>query len=211
MELNIETGYFLKRQLDIIIAIFFLFLLSPFFVVIYFILKLSGCNKAFFIQKRAGLNGKTFNLLKFRTMNDCTDENGRLLDDHLRIHPLGNLLRTTSLDEIPQLLNVIKGDMSIVGPRPLLPEYLPLYTEDQKKRHLVKPGITGLAQVNGRNLITWESKFNFDKFYVENCSLVLDIKILFKTLLVVFSARGVNGAHGAPLGRFNGTNESLAV
>ncbi len=211
METNVGIGYFLKRPLDVIIALFFLLLLSPFFVLIYFILKLSGCNKAFFIQKRAGLHGKTFNLMKFRTMSDCTDEHGRLLDDHLRIHPLGNLLRTSSLDEIPQLLNVIKGDMSIVGPRPLLPEYLPLYTKTQRKRHLVKPGITGLAQVNGRNLISWESKFNFDQSYVENCSLGLDIKILFKTLSVVFSTRGVNAAHGAPLGRFNGTNESLAV
>ena len=211
MEYSFERGYVLKRTLDLVLGVCLLFLLSPFFVLVYFILKFSGCNKAFFIQKRAGLNGHTFNLMKFRTMSDCTDEHGRLLDDHLRMHPLGNLLRMTSLDELPQLLNVIKGDMSIVGPRPLLPEYLPLYTPDQLKRHLVKPGITGLAQVNGRNLITWDSKFNFDKIYVENCSLGLDIKILFKTLLVVFSTRGVNGSHGMPLGRFTGSNESLAI
>ena len=211
MDYSFERGYVLKRTLDLVLGICLLFLLSPFFVLVYIILKFSGCNKAFFIQKRAGLNGHTFNLMKFRTMSDCKDEHGRLLDDHLRMHPLGNILRMTSLDELPQLLNVIKGDMSIVGPRPLLPEYLPLYTPDQLKRHLVKPGITGLAQVNGRNLITWDSKFNFEKIYVENCSLGLDINILFKTLLVVFSTRGVNGSHGMPLGRFTGSNESLAI
>jgi sugar transferase EpsL len=211
MELNVEKGYYLKRAFDLILGSSLLIVLSPLFVLLYAILKASGCNQAFFIQKRAGLNGESFNLMKFRTMTDCTDAHGRLLDDHLRIHPLGNFIRMTSLDELPQLLNVIKGDMSIVGPRPLLPEYLPLYTPDQLKRHLVKPGITGLAQVNGRNLITWDSKFNYDKIYVENCSLGLDIKILFKTLMVVFSARGVNGSHGLPLGRFTGSTESLAI
>ncbi|MFM1963289.1 MAG: hypothetical protein RLZZ172_2134 [Bacteroidota bacterium] len=211
MELNVEKGYFLKRAIDLILSSSLLIVLSPLFVLLYIVLKASGCNQAFFIQKRAGLNGKTFNLMKFRTMNDCTDEHGRLLEDHLRMHPLGNIIRMTSLDELPQLLNVIKGDMSIVGPRPLLPEYLSLYTPDQLKRHLVKPGITGLAQVNGRNLITWDAKFNYDKIYVENCSLGLDIKILFKTLLVVCSTRGVNGSHGMPLGKFTGSNESLAI
>jgi lipopolysaccharide/colanic/teichoic acid biosynthesis glycosyltransferase len=211
MELNVEKGYFLKRAVDLLLGVTMLFLLSPFFVLVYIILKVSGCKQAFFVQKRAGLHGSTFNLLKFRTMSDCTDANGKLLDDHLRMHPLGNLLRMTSLDEIPQLINVIKGDMSIVGPRPLLPDYLPLYSEEQLKRHLVKPGITGMAQVNGRNLITWESKFNYDLVYVESCSLMLDIKILFKTLWVVFGAKGINGNHGLPLGRFTGTDESLAI
>ena len=202
MELNVVKGYYLKRAFDLILSSSLLIVLSPLFVLLYAILKASGCNQAFFIQKRAGLNGKSFNLMKFRTMTDCTDAHGRLLDDHIRIHPLGNFIRMTSLDELPQLLNVIKGDMSIVGPRPLLPEYLPLYTPDQLKRHLVKPGITGLAQVNGRNAISWTEKFKLDVYYVDHLSFVLDFKILFMTIKNILLRKGISAAGHATMEEF---------
>jgi lipopolysaccharide/colanic/teichoic acid biosynthesis glycosyltransferase len=160
----------------------------------------------FFFQLRPGLNGKIFKVIKFKTMNDRRDSTGQLLPDADRLTALGKFIRKTSLDEIPQLLNVIKGDMSLVGPRPLLVEYLPLYNETQKRRHNVKPGITGWAQVNGRNAISWSQKFAYDIYYVDNVSLMMDIKILFLTVKKVFVSEGINSATSVTMEKFTGEN-----
>jgi lipopolysaccharide/colanic/teichoic acid biosynthesis glycosyltransferase len=158
----------------------------------------------FFFQTRPGKNEKLFKIIKFKTMTDARDAKGELLPDKERITWIGNIIRKTSLDEIPQLLNVIKGDMALVGPRPLLPEYLPLYDEEQKKRHLVKPGITGWAQVNGRNAISWKEKFKYDVWYVENQSFLLDVKILFLTVKKVFKSEGISAANSVTMEKFRG-------
>jgi len=183
---------YIKRIIDIVVASLSLIVLSPLFLIVAIGLYFVNQGKPFFIQKRPGLHGSIFKIVKFKTMNDKKDAAGTLLPDAQRLTAIGAFVRKTSVDELPQLLNVIKGDMSIVGPRPLLPEYLALYTAEQAKRHNVKPGITGWAQVNGRNAISWGKKFEYDVWYVENFSFLLDIKILFLTVKKVFVSEGIN-------------------
>src|SRR5690554_6714543 len=169
---------FIKRVLDFLISLIGIVLLSPLMCVVWVALLIANQGKPLFFQERPGKDEKIFNIIKFKTMNDRTDLEGNLLPDSVRLTKIGEIVRRTSLDEIPQLFNVLKGDMSLIGPRPLLPAYLPLYTPEQKRRHLVKPGITGWAQVNGRNAISWEQKFILDIYYVEHLSFMLDCKIL---------------------------------
>lgn len=182
---------FFKRLLDFLFACFGIVVLSPVFLAIIIALYNSSDGKPFFIQERPGEDGKIFKLIKFKTMNDKRDSKGNLLPMGERITSLGAFLRKTSLDEIPQLFNVIKGDMSLMGPRPLLKEYLPMYTDRQKERHLVKPGITGWAQVNGRNQVTWKDKFEMDIWYVDNISFKLDAIIFFKTIKKIITKSDV--------------------
>jgi len=186
---------FFKRIIDFFAALIGLLVLSPIFIIVTVGLYLANGGKPFFFQSRPGLNERIFKIIKFKTMNDKKDEIGNLLSDVDRLTPLGSFVRKTSLDEIPQLINVLKGDMSLIGPRPMLPEYLPLYSEKHKKRHNVKPGITGLAQVKGRNTMKFSERFNNDVYYVEKLSLILDIKILFLTVKSVLfkSSTIVNG------------------
>ncbi|MEX0995990.1 MAG: sugar transferase [Flavobacteriaceae bacterium] len=193
-----------KRVLDFILALIGLLVLSPVFLIVSIALLFANNGKPFFIQTRPGKHGRLFNIIKFKTMTDEKDAEGRLLPDSERLTAVGKFVRKTSLDELPQLINVLKGDMSFVGPRPLLPEYLPLYNKEQKKRHDVKPGITGWAQVNGRNAISWEQKFVLDVWYVQNQSFVLDLKILFLTMKKVFVSEGINKAGQATTERFRG-------
>ena len=183
----------------------FLFL-SPVFVLVTIGLFFANDGKPFFFQLRPGKNGKIFKIIKFKTMTDKKDENGNLLPDADRLTKIGSFVRKTSLDEIPQLLNVIKGDMSLVGPRPLLPKYLELYNDFQRRRNEVKPGITGWAQVNGRNSISWEKKFEYDVWYVDNVSFLLDIKILILTVLKVVKSEGINEQGQATSNEFKGNN-----
>ncbi|MCP4168942.1 MAG: sugar transferase [Chloroflexi bacterium] len=181
-----------KRCLDLLLTIPALILLSPLLAVIVTLVRLKLGAPVFFRQQRPGLHGKPFMLIKFRTMTDACDAEGNLLPDAERLTSFGRFLRSTSLDELPELWNVVKGDMSQVGPRPLRMEYLPLYTEHQARRHEVKPGITGWAQVNGRNILTWEQKFALDVWYVDNVSLFLDVKIIFLTLWKILKREGIN-------------------
>jgi undecaprenyl phosphate N,N'-diacetylbacillosamine 1-phosphate transferase len=183
---------FFKKNIDFSFAIIGLLLFSPLFIIVTIGLYFANQGKPFFFQLRPGKNGKIFKIIKFKTMNDKKDELENSLTDDQRLTKIGKLVRKTSLDEIPQLINVIKGDMSLIGPRPLLPEYLPLYNEKQNRRHEVKPGITGWAQVNGRNAISWQQKFEYDVWYVENLNFFLDIKILFLTVKKVFKSEGIN-------------------
>lgn len=180
-----------KRLIDFLVAIFGLIILSPIFLFITLILSFLNKGNPFFFQKRPGKNNKIFKIIKFKTMNDKKDKEGNLLPMGERITPFGSFLRKTSLDEMPQLLNIIRGDMSIVGPRPLLEQYLPLYTERQKKRHNIKPGITGWAQINGRNQVSWKEKFEMDIWYVENVSLKTDFLIILKTAKQVLLRKDV--------------------
>jgi lipopolysaccharide/colanic/teichoic acid biosynthesis glycosyltransferase len=196
--------FIIKRILDIIFAIVGFLLISPFFIIITIILFIANSGKPFFFQRRPGLHGKIFKVIKFKTMNDKRSRTGNLLPDEQRLTAVGNLIRKSSLDELPQLLNVIKGDMSLIGPRPLLVDYLPLYNEIQKKRHCVKPGITGWAQVNGRNNISWQQKFEYDVWYVDHLSFILDIRIIFLTLKKVFKSEGISSASSATMERFTG-------
>jgi len=182
----------LKRLLDFFGALFLIILLSPLMATIAILIAFTLGRPVIFKQIRPGLHGRPFYLYKFRTMTDCRDKNGQLLPDEDRLTPFGKWLRKYSLDELPQLFNVIKGDLSFVGPRPLLMEYLPLYTPEQALRHVVKPGITGWAQVNGRNAISWEEKFALDLWYVENQSIWLDLKILFLTIIKVVRSEGIS-------------------
>jgi len=198
-------SFFLKQILDIISALLVFTILFPVFLTI-FILLLINNGKPFFFQKRPGKNEKIFKVIKFKTMTDKKDKDGNLLPDSDRLTSIGKFVRKTSLDELPQLINVLKGDMSIVGPRPLLPEYLSIYNEDQKIRHNVKPGITGWAQVNGRNAISWTKKFEYDQWYVKNISFVLDLKILFKTVLKVIKSEGINSKNAVTTEKFTGFN-----
>lgn len=193
-----------KRLIDVVAATIAFILLSPVFIVVTVLLFIANNGKPYFFQARPGLNAEIFKVIKFKTMNDKRDANGQLLPDADRLTTIGNFVRKTSLDEIPQMLNVIKGDMSLVGPRPLLVEYLPLYNERQKKRHSVKPGITGWAQVNGRNAISWQQKFELDVWYVENISFILDVKILWLTVVKVFKSEGINSATSATMEKFTG-------
>jgi lipopolysaccharide/colanic/teichoic acid biosynthesis glycosyltransferase len=195
----------IKPLLDGIIALVALLVLAPVWVLLLLLLTLTTNGHPFFFQRRPGLHGKIFRIIKFRTMNNQRDMNGRLLPDAQRLTPLGKLLRKTSLDEIPQLVNVVKGDMSLVGPRPLLVEYLPLYSPEQRRRHNVRPGITGWAQVNGRNAISWEQKFAYDVWYADHVSMQLDIKIMIKTIVKVFKSEGINSQTSVTMEKFKGS------
>lgn len=195
---------FIKTFLDKIISLIVLFILSPIFFIVTLLLVISNKGNAFFIQSRPGLKGKLFNIIKFKTMTDKKDGDGNLLTDAERLTKVGVFIRKTSLDEIPQLINVLKGDMSLIGPRPLLPQYLALYNEFQNKRHGVRPGITGWAQVNGRNAISWEKKFEYDVWYVDHISFVLDMKIFFLTLKKVYQSEGISANDSVTTEAFKG-------
>jgi len=184
--------FIFKPVLDFIAAVSILIILSPILLLTTILLLFANSGKPFFLQRRPGKNEKIFNIIKFKTMNDKKDAQGQLLSDTQRLTTVGKIIRKTSIDEIPQLINVIKGDMSLVGPRPLLPRYIPYYTDTEKKRHDVKPGITGLAQINGRNLIEWDDKLRLDVEYVQNISLKLDISILFKTVNKVITSKDIS-------------------
>jgi lipopolysaccharide/colanic/teichoic acid biosynthesis glycosyltransferase len=196
--------YFFKYGIDFVAAFAGLVLLSPVFLTVTLLLFFVNRGKPFFTQFRPGKDGQIFRLIKFKTMNDQKDVQGNLLPDVERLTKTGDLIRKTSLDEIPQLLNVLKGDMSLVGPRPLLVEYLPFYSAVQSRRHEVRPGITGWAQVNGRNAISWEEKFRLDVWYVDHLSLCLDFRILWKTVRKVFRSEGINSAPTVTMERFTG-------
>jgi len=197
---------YLKRVLDIVISVFALIVLSPIMVFTAIIIRITLGTPVIFCQERPGKNEKIFKLYKFRTMSDEKDENGNLLPDEKRMGKIGSFIRKFSLDEIPEFWNILKGDMSFIGPRPLLVQYLPLYNEFQHKRHLVRPGLTGLAQVNGRNLLSFEERFEYDVNYVSNVSLWLDLKILFLTFSTVFSRKGVSSENCATMEYFTGTD-----
>lgn len=198
----------LKRLLDIIIALIALILLSPVLVIVAYLVRKKLGSPVLFRQLRPGLRGRPFEMIKFRTMRDAVDTQGQPLPDAERLTPFGNMLRSTSLDELPELWNVIKGEMSIVGPRPLLMEYLPLYNAEQAKRHHVRPGITGYAQINGRNAISWEQKFKLDTWYVEHQSLWLDFKIMLKTVKKVLIRDGISAEGEATMSKFTGTTDT---
>ncbi len=195
---------YIKRLMDFIASLVGLSLISPIFLIITIFLYFANQGKPFFIQPRPGKNGVIFNIVKFKTMNDKKDNEGKLLSDAERLTPIGSFVRKTSLDELPQLLNVLKGDMSLIGPRPLLAHYLHLYSDFQNRRHEVKPGITGWAQVNGRNAISWDKKFEYDVWYVDHLSFGLDVKILFKTIQKVIKKEGINAADAATIEPFDG-------
>ena len=195
-----------KPLFDKLFAIILLICSSPLTIPISIILWFSNNGKPFFLQKRPGKNEVIFKIIKFKTMNDNKDANGNLLPDADRLTWIGRFVRKTSLDEIPQMINVLKGDMSLIGPRPLLVQYLPLYNAEQKKRHLVKPGITGWAQVNGRNAISWEEKFIFDVWYVNNISFMIDLGIFIKTIINIFSLKGITQEGEATMSEFKGVN-----
>ncbi|MCL9805127.1 sugar transferase [Flavobacterium amniphilum] len=194
----------IKPLLDFVFSFIGLVLLFPLFVVVCCFLFVANQGKVFFIQERPGKNTKIFKIYKFKTMNDKRGADGKLLHDSERLTSVGKFVRKTSLDEIPQLINVLKGDMSLIGPRPLLTSYVHLYNEFQNRRHEVKPGITGWAQVNGRNAISWDQKFAYDVWYVENCSFLVDVKIIFRTFLKVIKKEGINAADAATIEPFNG-------
>ena len=195
---------YLKQAFDSLVAFFAFLVLSPLFILCCLFLAIANNGHIFFFQPRPGKDERIFTVIKFKTMNDRKDVMGNLLPDAVRLTTIGKIVRKTSLDEIPQLLNVIKGDMSLVGPRPLLVEYLPLYNEAQQKRHKVKPGITGWAQVNGRNAIGWQQKFEYDVWYVDHLSFGLDMKILVMTVAKVFKTEGINAAGSATMEKFKG-------
>ncbi|RNC88686.1 MAG: sugar transferase [Allomuricauda sp.] len=201
---------FIKTGVDFIVALIAAVLLSPIILVLIILLTFANNGKPFFFQKRPGKNEKIFSIIKFKTMNDKKDEEGNLRPDKERITKVGSFVRKTSLDELLQLINVIKGDMSIVGPRPLLVDYLPLYNQEEAKRHLVKPGITGWAQINGRNAISWEKRLKLDVWYVENISFLTDLKILFKTVEKVIKQDGATTSDNDTMGRFMGTSNGNA-
>lgn len=196
---------FTKPLADFFVALVVFIILSPVFLVVVILLAIANSGKPFFFQRRPGKNEKIFKVIKFKTMNDRKDKHGELLPDADRLTAIGSFIRKTSLDELPQMLNVIKGDMSIVGPRPLLVEYLPLYNETQKHRHDVRPGITGWAQVNGRNAIAWKQKFDYDVWYVNNISFLLDFKILLRTVRNVVKSEGISSATSATMEKFTGS------
>lgn len=198
----------MKRLLDILVAGIAIVLLSPAMIVVMMLINKKLGSPIFFQQVRPGLGGKPFKMVKFRTMLDAVDSQGNPLPDEVRLTDFGKFLRSTSLDELPELWNVLKGDMSLVGPRPLLMEYLPLYSADQARRHEVRPGVTGWAQINGRNAISWEQKFELDTWYVDNQSLWLDIKILFLTVWKVVHRDGISAAGEATMSRFMGSSDS---
>ncbi|MBQ2115553.1 MAG: sugar transferase [Lachnospiraceae bacterium] len=198
---------FVKRFFDIIISFTALVILSPVLLIVALLVKIKLGSPVIFHQQRPGYHEKIFGLCKFRTMTDERDENGELLPDAVRLTKFGKALRATSLDELPELWNILKGDMSLIGPRPLLVKYLPLYNDFQKQRHDVRPGLTGWAQVNGRNTISWEQRFEYDVYYVEHMSFLMDLKILFQTVAVVFKHNDINSATDATMEAFTGTGK----
>lgn len=199
---------YIKRGMDFAVAFVALLVLSPLMLIVSMLIKLNRDGPVLFKQKRPGINGKIFTVYKFRTMSVKThDENGRELSDFERMSKIGSLLRKTSVDELPQFINILKGDMSFIGPRPLLTEYLELYTPEQMRRHEVRPGISGWAQVNGRNTITWEEKFRYDVEYVDKMSLKMDIYILIKTVLNVLKQDGINSGEANTMEKFRGTDK----
>lgn len=198
---------FFKQIIDFIIVFCVLFVIWPILLLI--TIWLHFANKgagAFFTQERPGKNGRIFKVIKFKTMTDERDADGNLLPDAERLTKVGRFVRSTSIDELPQLINVLKGDMALIGPRPLLPKYLPLYSKEQARRHEVRPGITGWAQVNGRNTISWAKKFELDVWYVDHCSLSTDLKIIIMTVMKVLKREGINSATAATMEAFNGNN-----
>jgi len=196
----------MKRLFDIILSLILILLFSPIFIITFIIIFFKIGRPVLFTQVRPGLNEKLFTIYKFRTMSNETDNNGQLLSDKERLKGVGILIRKASLDELPQLFNVLKGEMSFVGPRPLLVEYLELYNKEQKRRHNVVPGISGWAQVNGRNAISWEQKFEYDVWYVDNQSFLLDIKILWMTFLKVVNRSDISSSNSVTIDKFKGTN-----
>lgn len=196
--------HFFKRSIDFLVAFFGLLLLTPIFIMIMLILTIANHGHPFFFQKRPGKGGEVFKIIKFKSMNDKKDEAGNFLPDEQRLTKVGSFVRKTSLDEIPQLINVLKGDMSLIGPRPLLEQYLPLYNDFQKKRHEIRPGITGWAQVNGRNAISWDEKFAYDIWYVKNLSFALDMKIIIMTIRKVLRREGISQEGAATMEYFKG-------
>ena len=197
---------FVKRLLDITISLIALIFLLPLMSLIYLSVRINLGSPAFFLQERVGKDNKIFKIIKFRTMKNSTDKNGNLLSDNERVTKFGRFLRSFSLDELPELINILKGDMSLVGPRALLVQYLGLYNDEQIRRHEVLPGLTGLAQINGRNSITWSEKFKLDVWYVDNWSLWLDIKIFFLTFWKVLKREGINQSESVTMEYFNGSN-----
>mgnify|MGYP001190341274 FL=1 len=204
---GIYKRYF-KRPMDFVLALFAIVVLSPVFIIVALLVRINLGSPVIFKQQRPGLNEKIFTMYKFRTMTNETDENGNLLPNEQRHTKFGKFLRSTSLDELPELFNVLKGDMSLIGPRPLLIEYLPLYNKHQKRRHEVRPGLSGLAQVRGRNSITWEEKFDYDVYYVDNISFLLDLKLMFETIIKVFKRDGVNSSETVTMEKFTGTDRN---
>lgn len=202
---------FFKRAIDITVSFILLVVTLPFTLLAGILLAFANKGKIFFIQQRPGLHGKPFYIVKFRTMNDSRDAEGNLLPDDVRLTPVGKLVRKTSVDELPQLINVLKGDISLIGPRPLLMEYLPLYSPSQARRHEVRPGITGWAQVNGRNRTTWEKRFAEDIFYVDNVSFLLDLKIFFLTIIKILKVEGISGEGTITMEKFKGNGEVSQV
>lgn len=196
----------IKRSIDIIGSLAGLIILSPIFIIVAILVRTKLGSPIFFTQDRVGKDGKVFKMIKFRSMLDSTNKWGELLEDEERLTPFGKKLRSTSLDELPELINVLKGDMSLVGPRPLLVEYIPLYSEHQFRRHEVRPGITGWAQVNGRNSIDWTTRLNLDVDYVDSSNVILDIKILFLTILKVIKKDGISQENHATMEKFTGNN-----
>ncbi|MDP5200700.1 sugar transferase [Flavobacterium sp. DG2-3] len=192
-----------KRLIDFLISLLVLILTLPLFFILLILLAFANNGNPFFVQRRPGKDEKIFEIIKFKTMNDKKDSEGHFLDDEKRLTKIGAIVRKTSLDEIPQLINVLKGDMSLIGPRPLLPDYLPYYDDFQKQRHRIKPGITGWAQVNGRNAISWEEKFKYDVWYVNNISLWLDLKIIIKTIRKIFKISEVSAEKHVTMPRFD--------
>lgn len=197
---------FMKRLFDLVFSVIVLLLTSPLWIVTALLLFVQNKGEIFFFQERPGWREKPFKIIKFKTMTDEKDGNGNLLSDVERITVIGKWIRKLSLDELPQMLNVVKGDMSLVGPRPLLFKYLPLYSDEQRRRHDVKPGITGWAQVNGRNSISWEKKFKLDVWYVDHVSFKLDVKIIWLTVIKVLKREGINQTKARPMQPFDGTN-----
>ena len=198
---------YIKRFLDFSLSLFALLVLSPFLILFIILGAIIMKGNPFFTQDRPGKDEKIFKLIKFRTMTCETDENGELLPDDKRLTKYGKFIRSTSIDELPELINILKGDMSIIGPRPLLVKYLPLYNEQQKQRHLVRPGLTGLAQASGRNAVSWEEKFAFDVEYVHNITFLNDVKIIFKTVGAVFAREGITSETSVTMEEFKGTEK----
>jgi undecaprenyl phosphate N,N'-diacetylbacillosamine 1-phosphate transferase len=196
-----------KSFFDFFAALLGLLFLSPLLLFIWIALSIANKGKPFFFQLRPGKNEKLFKIIKFKTMTDCKNINGNLLSDAERLTKVGSFVRKTSLDEIPQLINVLKGDMSLIGPRPLLPEYLPLYNAKQRKRHQLKPGITGWAQINGRNAISWDQKFEYDVWYIKNIGFLLDLKIIFVTIKKVLISDGISSQGEVTIKNFNGNKQ----
>jgi lipopolysaccharide/colanic/teichoic acid biosynthesis glycosyltransferase len=202
---------FFKRIIDITISFILLVVTLPFTLLAGVLLAFANNGKIFFIQQRPGLHGKPFHIVKFKTMNDKRDAQGNLLPDDIRLTTVGKLVRKTSVDELPQLINVLKGDISLIGPRPLLMEYLPLYSPLQARRHEVRPGITGWAQVNGRNRTTWEKRFAEDLYYVDNVSFLLDLKIFFLTIIKILKVEGISGEGTVTMEKFKGNSEITSI